>query len=49
MFQHLADSIAAPITEHTLFDRATFGDEDHEEEVLLKIGPFDVAALEREI
>jgi len=49
MFQHLADSIAAPINEHMLFDRATFGDEDHEEEVLLKIGPFDLAALEREI
>lgn len=49
MFQRLADSIAAPINEQMLFDRAAFGDEDHEEEVLLKIGPFDTAAPRKEM
>jgi L-2,4-diaminobutyric acid acetyltransferase len=49
MFQRLADSIAAPIEEQMLFDRAAFGHEDHEEEVLLKIGPFDTAEPTKEI
>lgn len=40
MFQRFAEKIAAPIEERTLFDRTAFGGEDHEEEVLLKIGPF---------
>ena len=48
MFQRLADSLAAPINEQTLFDRAAFGDEDHEEEVLLTIGPFDTAKPRKE-
>jgi L-2,4-diaminobutyric acid acetyltransferase len=39
MFQRFADSAGAPINEQMLFDRSAFGDEEHEEEVLLKIGP----------
>lgn len=47
MFQRFANSVAAPANEDMLFDRTVFGQEDHEEEVLLKIGPFYVAALEK--
>lgn len=45
MFQRFASSIGAPINERMLFDRSAFGDEEHEEEVLLKIGPFARAPL----
>jgi len=45
MFQRFADSIDVPIDEQMLFDRNAFGNEDHEEEVLLKIGPFDTGKL----
>lgn len=40
MFQRFAASVGAPINEQMLFDRSAFGEEEHEEEVLLKIGPF---------
>lgn len=45
MFKRFADSIDAPITEQMLFDRRAFGNEEHEEEVLLKIGPFDAGRV----
>lgn len=45
MFQRLANEISAPIEQQMLFDRTAFGNEEHEEEVLLKIGPFDTARL----
>jgi len=45
MFQRFADLIDAPIDEQMLFDRDAFGYEDHEEEVLLKIGPLDTGRL----
>ena len=40
MFQRFAASVGAPLEEQMLFDRSAFGGEEHEEEVLLKIGPF---------
>ena len=43
MFQRFADEISASIEQQMLFDRSAFGNEEHEEEVLLKIGPFDLA------
>jgi L-2,4-diaminobutyric acid acetyltransferase len=48
MFQRFADSINASVTEQMLFDRTAFGEEDHEEEVLLKIGPFDTGVRRKE-
>lgn len=48
MFQRVANEISAPIEQQMLFDRSAFGNEEHEEEVLLKIGPF-VAARLREV
>jgi L-2,4-diaminobutyric acid acetyltransferase len=45
MFQRFADLIDAPVNEQMLFDRDAFGNEDHEEEVLLKIGPFETGKL----
>lgn len=45
MFQRFAESIDAKVEAQMLFDRSAFGKEDHEEEVLLKIGPFDMARL----
>jgi L-2,4-diaminobutyric acid acetyltransferase len=45
MFQRFADSAGAPINEQMLFDRSAFGEEEHEAEVLLKIGPFARASL----
>ena len=45
MFQRLATSVSAPINEEPLFERSAFGDEEHEEEMLLKIGPFARAAI----
>jgi L-2,4-diaminobutyric acid acetyltransferase len=47
MFQRFADLIDAPINEQMLFDRDAFGKEDHEEEVLLKIGPFETGRLRK--
>lgn len=49
MFRHFAESISAPIDEQMLFDRAAFGNEDHEEEVLMKIGPINPAQSEKEM
>ncbi len=45
MFHGFATSIDAAIEERMLFDRDAFGDEDHEEEMLLKIGPIDTGAF----
>lgn len=45
MFKRFAVSVDAPINEQMLFDREAFGREDHEEEALLKIGPFDAGKL----
>ncbi|MGD2139957.1 MAG: diaminobutyrate acetyltransferase [Burkholderiales bacterium] len=41
MFQRFADQNSASVKEQMLFDRTAFGNEEHEEEVLLKIGPFE--------
>lgn len=45
MFQRFAEEIGAPIGQRMLFDRDAFGTEDHEEEILLQIGPFNAAGL----
>ena len=49
MFQRFAASVGAPINEQMLFDRSAFGEEEHEEEVLLKIGPFARAPFTKEM
>ena len=49
MFQRFADEAGARVEEEMLFDRDVFGAEEHEEEALLKIGPFDMAALREEV
>ncbi|UCD69028.1 MAG: diaminobutyrate acetyltransferase [Betaproteobacteria bacterium] len=45
MFQRFACLLRAAVEQEMLFDRDAFGQQDHEEEVLLKIGPFDTGTL----
>ncbi len=49
MFQRFAETISASVSEQTLFDRTAFGPEDHEEEVLFRIGPFDKGSVNEEM
>jgi L-2,4-diaminobutyric acid acetyltransferase len=49
MFQRFAREIGVPVQEQMLFDRDVFGNEEHEEEVLLRIGPFDTDQLRKEM
>lgn len=49
MFQRFAASAGASIDEQMLFDRSVFGEEEHEEELLLKIGPFPRTPLTKEM
>jgi hypothetical protein len=40
MFQGLAAAVQAPLNVSPLFGRDLFGKQDHEEEPLIRIGPF---------
>lgn len=48
LFYSLAREIGAPVIESTLFRAADFGGEDHEEETLIRIGPFSILSLQGE-
>lgn len=41
MFNSLASTLNAPVRESPLFDRSMFGQHGHEDEPLLRIGPFE--------
>lgn len=45
MFASLAQKLLAPINEQPLFERHMFGTHAHEDEPLLRIGPFATASL----
>ncbi len=42
MFQAFAKNVNADIKEEILFEKTSFGNGDHEDEVLLRIGPFNI-------
>jgi len=46
LFSSLAVSLGAPLAQSVLFSAADFGDQRHEEEVLFRIGPFDLSSKE---
>lgn len=40
VFKRLAEKSGSPLTERTLFTQTDFGSEPHEDEVLIRVGPF---------
>lgn len=47
LFSSFASSLGAPLVQSVLFETADFGEQSHEEEVLFRIGPFDLKTKER--
>jgi len=41
LFHRLACDLGAPVAQQAMFEEADFGDERHERETLIRIGPFD--------
>lgn len=45
LFARLANRLAVPLNESSLFEAALFGEDVHEAEPLLRIGPFSLSAV----
>jgi hypothetical protein len=46
LFYSLAGSLNARLTRRVLFDAADFAGEEHEDEILYRIGPFNILKTE---